>query len=170
MLRTSLLVGLVYVSSHVLAASLSDHVTYQCSGKSLLPGLPRLDEASVDDLNILQASGAVTSVDYKTYIERINEVNPLLRAVSERNLSALLIASSLDAERAAGRVRGPLHGILILIKGNIATQDLTNNTAGSYAFLGATVTRESTVISRPRTPGAVFLGKATMGEWAQMRS
>ena len=123
MLRTSLLVGLVYVSSHVLAASLSDHVTYQCSGKSLLPGLPRLDEASVDDLNILQASGAVTSVDlvhacsssqffcchakhYKTYIERINEVNPLLRAVSERNLSALLIASSLDAERAASRVRG----------------------------------------------------------------
>lgn len=63
MLRTSLLLGLVYVSSHVLAASLSDHVTYQCSGKSLLPGLPRLDEASVDDLNILQASGAVTSVD-----------------------------------------------------------------------------------------------------------
>ena len=63
MLRISLLVGLVYGSSHVLATSLSDHVTYQCSGKSLIPGLPRLDEASIDDLNILQASGAVTSVD-----------------------------------------------------------------------------------------------------------
>lgn len=66
MLRISLLVGLVYVSQFVLAPSLSasgDHVTYQSSGKPLLPRLLRLDEASIDDLNILQASGAVTSVD-----------------------------------------------------------------------------------------------------------
>ena len=113
--------GLVYVSSHVLATSLSDHITYQCSGKSFLPGLPCLDGASIDDLNILQASGAVTSVDLvhacssfsqffaamltiTRHIERINEVNLLLRAVSEMNPGALLIASSLDAERAAGRV------------------------------------------------------------------
>jgi len=66
MLRISLLVGLSYVSCLVLATGLraaGDHVTYQCSGKALHSGFPRLDEASIDDLNTLQASGAVTSVD-----------------------------------------------------------------------------------------------------------
>ena len=66
MFRISLLVGLMYVSHFVLATSLSalgDYVTYQCSGKSFRPGLPRLDEASIDDLNSLQASGVVSSVD-----------------------------------------------------------------------------------------------------------
>lgn len=125
--RASLLVGLSYVYCLVLATRLraaGDHVTYQCSGKVLHTGVPRLDEASIDDLNALQASFTVTSVDIvqarcpsarlsfrdtndlKAYIERINEVNPLLRAVSEINPSALYIAASLDAERAAGRLRG----------------------------------------------------------------
>lgn len=165
--------GLVYASCLLLTVgpgAASDSVTYPCAGTTINSGL-RLDGASIDDLNALQASGSVRSVDLvHAYIQRISEVNPLLHAVSEINPDAFLIAQDLDNERAAGRVRGPLHGIPILIKDNIATLDRMNNTAGSFALLGAVVSRESTVVTKLREAGAVVLGKATMGEWAQWRS
>ncbi|KAL9103097.1 MAG: hypothetical protein Q9163_001837 [Psora crenata] len=146
---------------------------YQCSGIS--NSLPRLSEASFDDLWTLQSAGVINSVDLvepapKAYIQRTHEVNHLLRAVSEINPDALKIAASRDAERAAGFVRGPLHGIPILVKDNIATCDETNTTAGSFALLGARPMYEATVVRKLRDAGAVILGKATMGEWAQFRS
>ena len=145
--------------------------TYQCPVIAFQPGLPPLDEAGIDELRVLQAESVVSSVDLvQTYIRRIEEVNERLHSVSEINPDALLIAQRLDAERAAGRVRGPLQGIPILVKDNIATLDRMNNTAGSYALLGATVLREATVVTKLREAGAVVLGKSTMGEWAQMRS
>ena len=106
----------------------------------------------------------------KAYIQRIQEVNQLLHAVSEINPDALQIAAARDAERAAGFVRGPLHGIPIFVKDNIATRDKTNTTAGSYALVGARPKYEATVVRKLRDAGAVILGKATMGEWAQFRS
>ncbi|MCJ1388190.1 hypothetical protein MMC18_001035 [Xylographa bjoerkii] len=130
-----------------------------------------LDEITIDDLITYFADGTLTSVDLvRVYIERIFEVNHVLHAVGEINPDALSIARILDAERVQGRLRGPLHGVPILVKDNIATLDKMNNTAGSYALVGATVTREATVVAKLRSAGAIILGKATMGEWAQCRS
>lgn len=85
---------------------------------------------------------AVDSV--QAYIARINEVNGTLNCVTEINPDAVSIAAGLDAERANGTTRGPLHGVPIIIKNNIATDDKMNNTAGSFALYGAKVPRDST--------------------------
>lgn len=106
----------------------------------------------------------------QAYINRINEVNSTLHAVTEINPDALQIATALDAERANGYVRGPLHGVPILIKNNIATNDRMSNTAGSFALLGATVPTDSTVAAKLRAAGAVILGKANLSQWANFRS
>ncbi len=90
--------------------------------------------------------------------------------VVEINPDALSIAAELDAERAQGHKRGPLHGIPILIKNNIATADKMQNTAGSYALLGATVPRDSGMAAKLRQAGAVILGKTNLSQWANFRS
>lgn len=94
----------------------------------------------------------------------------LCSAVLEINPDAEKIALQLDAERAAGRVRGPLHGIPFLVKDNIASKDRMETTAGSFALLGSIVPRDSHVVHRLREAGALLLGKATLSEWADMRS
>ena len=86
-------------------------------------------------------------------------MNGTLHMVTELNPDALSIAAELDLQRAAGNVTGPLHGIPILIKNNIATHDLMNNTAGSFALLGSKVPRDSTMAAKLRAAGAVILGK-----------
>jgi amidase len=101
---------------------------------------------------------------------RIEEVNPVLHAVTEINPDALSIASALDAERANRIVRSPLHGLPMLIKNNIATKDSMNNTAGSFSLLGAAVPRDSTVAAKLRAAGVVLLGKSNMSQWANFRS
>ena len=86
------------------------------------------------------------------------------------NPDFLSIACTLDAERAAGLIRGPLHGIPFLIKDNIASQDKMETTAGSWALLGSLVPRDAFVVSQLRQAGALLMGKATLSEWADMRS
>lgn len=86
------------------------------------------------------------------------------------NPDAFTIASELDAERKAGRVRGPLHGIPFLVKDNIASKDKMQTTAGSWALQGSIVPRDAFVVSRLRQAGAILMGKATLSEWADMRS
>ena len=81
-----------------------------------------------------------------------------------------LFASELDTERANGTVRGPLHGVPILIKNNIGTNDSMDNTAGSYALAGARIPRDSTIAAKLRKAGAVILGKANLSQWANFRS
>lgn len=88
----------------------------------------------------------------------------------EVNPDALEIAAILDKERALGEIHGPLHGIPILIKDNIATFDKMNNTAGSYALVGAKVPRDSPTVARLRAAGAIILGKTNLSSWAQYRS
>ncbi|KAK3356730.1 amidase [Lasiosphaeria hispida] len=128
-------------------------------------------DATIDDIQLGLKNGIFTSVDLvTTYLARIAEVNPELKAVTEVNPDALDIAKALDAERAQGTVRGPLHGIPILIKNNIATLDKMNNTAGSLALLGARVPRDAFVASRLRTAGAIILGKSNLSQWANFRS
>jgi amidase len=86
------------------------------------------------------------------------------------NPDALTIAAEMDAERKAGKVRGPLHGIPFAVKDNMATKDSMETTAGSWALVGSIVPRDAFVVSRLREAGAVLFGKATLSEWADMRS
>ena len=90
--------------------------------------------------------------------------------MTELNPDALTIAATLDAERKNGTIKGPLHGIPILIKNNIATKDKMNNTAGSYALLGAKVPRDSGMAANLRKAGVVILGKTGLSQWANYRS
>jgi hypothetical protein len=93
--------------------------------------------------------GALTSRQLtREYLERIAKLNPLLAGVIETNPDALAIAARLDAERRGGRVRGPLHGIPVLVKDNIATDDQMQTTAGSLALVGSQVPSDSIIVSR----------------------
>ena len=127
-------------------------------------------EASIPRLQSLMRRRALTSRELtKAYLERIETLNPVLHAVIETNPQAMAIASRRDAERGHGQVRGPLHGIPILLKDNIATDDRMETTAGSLALVGSEVARDATVAARLRAAGAVILGKANLSEWANFR-
>ncbi|EXF73423.1 amidase [Colletotrichum fioriniae PJ7] len=134
--------------------------------------IPSLLDATLDDLNHGLNSGIFTSVDLvNAYIERIKETTPTLNAVTEINPDAVSIAETLDLiRRQGGPLLGPLHGIPVLIKDNIATADKMNNTAGSYVLLGAKVSEDSTVAAKLRKAGAILLGKAHLSQWAECRS
>jgi amidase len=127
-------------------------------------------EASFRDLQRLMRRGEISSVGLtKAYLRRIRDLNPILGAVIETNPHALRIAAQRDRERRRHRVRGPLHGIPILVKDNIATNDRMETTAGSLALEGSRVRRDADIVTRLRRAGAVILGKANLSEWANFR-
>ena len=127
-------------------------------------------EATIPQLQALMNSGALTSAQLVTnYLNQIASLNPLLHAVIETNPDALSIAQARDRERKTGKIRGPLQGIPILVKDNLATKDKMQTTAGSLALVGSTVPADSTVVARMRAAGAVILGKANLSEWANFR-
>ena len=127
-------------------------------------------EASIPQLQAAMAAGQITSRELtQGYIDRIQSLNPLLHSVIELNPNAIAIAVSLDNERRKGQLRGPLHGIPILVKDNIATDDNMQTTAGSLALVNSRVPRDAVIIQRLRAAGAVILGKANLGEWANFR-
>jgi amidase len=132
------------------------------------------DEVKIGDLQEAFAKGKVSSASlvrhYLRRIEQIDRSGPSLNSVIEVNPEALQIARGLDKERKRGRVRGPLHGIPILLKDNIDTHDRMMTTAGSLALLGSIAPRDSFVAERLRAAGAVILGKANLSEWANFRS
>ncbi len=133
-----------------------------------------LEEATIAELGRQMAAGERTSGEitrlYLDRIEALDRQGPALRSVIETNPDALEIAEQLDRERAAGSVRGPLHGIPILLKDNIATADRTTTTAGSLALEGLIPSRDAFVAAQLRRAGAVLLGKANLSEWANFRS
>ncbi len=133
-----------------------------------------LDEVSISELQDGMGSGRWTARRItELYLERIEEIDrngPMLRSVIETNPDALEIADELDRERASGSVRGPLHGIPILVKDNIATHDRMTTTAGSYALEGSIPPADSGVARILRARGAIILGKANLSEWANFRS
>src|SRR6266436_3828446 len=127
-------------------------------------------EATIPQLQALMSSGALTSVQLtNNYLNQIAKFNSLLHAVIETNPDALAIAKKLDTERQSGQLRGPLHGIPILVKDNLATADQMQTTAGSLALVGSIVPSDSVVVNRLRAAGAVILGKANLSEWANFR-
>jgi amidase len=138
-----------------------------------VPSFP-FEEATIAELQAAMASGRLSSRRLtQAYLRRIRQIDLSgiqLNSVIEVNPDALDIARELDAERRQGKVRGPLHGIPILVKDNFATRDRMATTAGSLALLGAEVPRDAFVIRRLRRAGAVILGKANLSEWANFRS
>src|SRR6266480_269464 len=127
-------------------------------------------EKSISELQAAMASGQLTSLELAHgYIRRIQSLNPLLHSVIELNPNAIAIASQLDNERRRGQVRGPLHGIPLLVKDNIATDDQMQTTAGSLAIYGNHVPGDAVIIQQLRAAGAIILGKSNLGEWANFR-
>jgi amidase len=134
-----------------------------------------LEEATIDDLQRRMQSGQETARSItEKYIGRIkamDERGPLpLKSVLEINPEALAIADALDAERKNKGSRGPLHGIPILLKDNVATADRMQTTAGSLALLNVKPPKDSFVAARLRAAGAILLGKTNLSEWANFRA
>jgi len=133
-----------------------------------------LDELTVAGLQQAMQSGRLTARSItEKYLARIEEADkhgPGVNAVIESNPEALDIAEKLDRERKARGPRGPLHGIPVLIKDNIATRDRMMTTAGSLALVGAQAPKDSFVARKLREAGAVILGKTNLSEWANIRS
>jgi len=130
-----------------------------------------LREATVAELQQKLKSGELTS-EYicQSYLDRIELLNPVLKAVIEVNPDAMEIARNLDEERKNGNVRGSLHGIPVMIKDNIDTGDKMQTTAGSFAFEGNFVDKDAFIVRKLRDSGAVLLGKTNLSEWANFRS
>jgi amidase len=133
-----------------------------------------LEEATIADLRQRMQTGRDTARSiaerYIARIEAIDRQGPALRSVIELNPDALPIADRLDAERRSHGPRGPLHGIPLLLKDNIATADRMMTTAGSGALAGATPPKDAFIVTRLRDAGAVILGKTNLSEWANFRS
>ena len=133
-----------------------------------------LEEATIADLQAGMAAGRMTARSItKLYLDRITALDrkgPTLRHVLETNPDALAIADSLDKERKAGKVRGPLHGIPILLKDNIDTADRMTTTAGSWALAGSIPLQDAFIAAKLRAAGAILLGKTNLSEWANFRS
>jgi len=133
-----------------------------------------LEEMSVDQLQEAMSAGRLSAERItELYLERIEAVDragPGLNAIIEVNPDALSIAKELDVERAAGRLRGPLHGIPVIIKDNIDTADRMMTTAGALALSGNVAGQDAWVAERLRAAGAVILAKANLSEWANFRS
>lgn len=140
-----------------------------------VPDAPsEIEEATIIDLQASMASGRLTSQEivkiYQRRIAALDQSGPTVNAILELNPDALDIARSLDQERANHHVRGPLHGIPVLLKANIDTADKMQTTAGSMALIGTPPPQDSTVAARLRAAGAVILGKTNLSEWANFRS
>lgn len=139
-----------------------------------LPAPFELEETTIEALQQKMQTGALSSRKITSlYLERIaaiDQAGPMLKSVIELNPDALAIADALDEERKSGRVRGPLHGIPILIKDNIDTADKMSTTAGSLALEGHHAAQDAFIVERLRAAGAVLLGKTNLSEWANFRS
>ncbi|KAI0476478.1 amidase [Xylariaceae sp. FL0804] len=160
---------------HLNIQEVTDRVRSPQAGAIVLfaarAGFPPLIDATLEDLVTGLEKGLFTSVDLvNTYTARIMEVNDTLKMVTELNPDAVAIATEADALRAQGNVLGPLHGIPVIVKNNIATKDKMFNTAGSYALVGAEVPEDSTMAAKLRKAGAILLGKANLSQWANYRS
>jgi amidase len=133
-----------------------------------------LDEKTVNDLQLMMKNGEISSEELvQLYLDRIHEIDyrgPELRSVIEINPEAFFIARKMDQERNSGKVRGPLHGIPIIVKDNIDTGDQMQTTAGSLALEGYNAQEDAFIVKQLRKAGAVLIGKSNLSEWANIRS
>lgn len=135
---------------------------------------PQLEEATLAGLQSDMQAGRLTArglvEHYLARIEKLDRQGPSLHAVIETNPDALQLADDLDRERKAKKLRGPLHGIPVLLKDNTDTADRMTTTAGSLALEGSVPHSDAGITARLRGAGAILLAKANMSEWANIRS
>ncbi|KIA83253.1 amidase [Kaistella solincola] len=133
-----------------------------------------LDEISIAELQEKMAKGTYTSAHitqlYLNRIEAIDKNGPILNSIIEINPDALNIAKAMDKERIEGKIRGPLHGIPVVIKDNIDTADKMMTTAGALAMLGNYAKKDAFIVTQLRNAGAVIIAKTNLSEWANFRS
>lgn len=133
-----------------------------------------MEELTIAQINAKMQAGELSSVAlcqaYLDRIERLDTAGPSLNAVIELNPDALMIAETLDMERAGGRIRGPLHGVPVMLKDNIDTADRMATTAGSLALGNSMAAQDATLVANLRQAGAVILAKTNLSEWANFRS
>ena len=170
-LRALLLIGCaIALSSTTRSSNATSHLTSLAIQN---------EPFELGELTIAQLQDGMTKGHYSSrqltqlYLQRIDRLDrggPQLRSISETNPDALAIADALDAERKAKGVRGPLHGIPIVIKDNIDTAGRMMTTAGSLALDGSIAERDAFVVERLRGAGAVIIAKTSLSEWANFRS
>jgi amidase len=156
--------------SGIVAAALAFSA---CTSLGVPANSVSVEERSITQLSEDLAAGRTTSEALvKAYLDRIEKLDrsgPTLRSIISINPQALEQARALDAERKAGRIRGPLHGIPVLIKDNIETKELPT-TAGSLALKDNMTGRDAPMSANLRKAGAILLGKTNLSEWANFRS
>ena len=166
------LVGLLAAAG--AASSLATVPVRSAQGPPSLWTQASLDEVSITELQRRLTAGEVTSLqlvlEYRRRIDAIDRSGPALRSILEVNPQADAFALQLDAERRAGHIRGPLHGIPIVIKDNVATTGPMLTTAGSRALMSGPAPRDAFLVARLRDAGAIILGKTNLSEWANFRS
>ena len=172
-LKNSSVAG-VAITSFAVGCNTTGTNKAQKENASTSPEDFELNEITIDALQQKMKSGEYTSRSItEMYLKRINDVDkngPYVNAVIELNPDALSIADNMDNERKAGKVRGPLHGIPVLIKDNIDTGDKMMTTAGALALQGNKASKDAFIIKQLREAGAVLLGKTNLSEWANFRS
>ncbi len=172
-MQTGVVGGIAAAFTPVNSSALSGSTTSAPGDAMEVPAF-ELDETTIAELQHGMESGRFTARSiaerYLARIEAIDRGGPALKSVIETNPDALSIADALDKERKEKRLRGPLHGIPVLIKDNIDTADGMMTTAGSLALVGAKPAKDSFVAKKLREAGAVILGKTNPSEWANIRS
>jgi amidase len=164
-----------------LAATTIASTTFQATAKPILDNSIadfkddfELNEVTIDELQQKMKDGKLTSKAitqmYLKRIEAIDKKGPAINSVIEINPDAIKIAEAMDKERKAGKLRGPMHGIPVLIKDNIDTADKMMTTAGAAALIGNIASNDAFVVKKLREAGAVLLGKTNLSEWANFRS
>ena len=133
-----------------------------------------LDEETISSLSKKLALATYSSQQlvelYLKRIENIDKGGPKLNSIIELNPDAILIAKQMDNERKDGKIRGPFHGIPILLKDNIDTADKMQTTAGSLAMIGNFASNDAFIVKKLRDAGAIIIGKTNLSEWANFRS
>ena len=170
-LKNSSLAGVTLTGVGVVACNDSVKTT---SATNTFTDNFELNEISIDQLQKKMQEGSLSSKAitqlYLNRIDQIDKKGPALHAVIELNPDAISIAEAMDKERKEGKIRGPLHGIPVLIKDNINTGDKMMTTAGSLALVGNRAKSDAFIIKQLRESGAVILGKTNLSEWANFRS
>jgi len=155
-------------------ASLTPLATSPLAAIAAVTAPSDFSEMTITQFQALMGSGQTRSTDlvnfYLRRIQALDQGGPLVNSVIEINPDAQAIAQQLDTERQAGHVRGPLHGVPVLLKDNVDTHDRMQSAAGSLALVGTPPAQDATVAANLRAAGAVILGKTTLSEWANFRS
>ena len=166
------------LSLTALALDGCNNITEKEKSKSPAPTVAKgddfeLNEITIDGLQQAMQQGKLTARGIaEKYLKRIEDIDKngfALHAVLELNKDALKEADKLDDERKNGKVRGPLHGIPVLVKDNIEVTNMSC-TAGSLAMEGYMPAQDAFIIAQLRKAGAVILGKTNLSEWANIRS